>query len=180
MQVFNCDETGLSVVHRPGKVMAEVRRRNVYAVTSGEKGKTHTVVSCVSASGYVLPPMMIYPRKQSLPEKFREGAVANTLLDVGVNYACTLLRRRFSLMKTPEYKPEAAPTPFPVPANATAVISANNAGTEASITGTSSSPTSPATSPHSLVPAFTTNNVQSTTLSTSGPSTSRFVSPEDR
>ena len=57
MQVFNCDETGLSVVHRPGKVVAEVGRRNVYAVTSGEKGKTHTVVSCVSASGYVLPPM---------------------------------------------------------------------------------------------------------------------------
>ena len=80
MHVYNCDETGVSVVHRPGKVVAEVGRRNVFAVTSGEKGKTHTVLSCVSASGYVLPPMMVYPRKQSLPEKFREGAIANTLI----------------------------------------------------------------------------------------------------
>ena len=46
MQVFNCDETGISVVHKPGKVVAEVRWRNVYAVTSGEKGKTHTILVC--------------------------------------------------------------------------------------------------------------------------------------
>ena len=48
---------------------------NVYAITSAEKGKTRTVLSCVSASGYILPPVMVYPRKQSLPEKFKEGAV---------------------------------------------------------------------------------------------------------
>ena len=44
-------------------------------------GKTHTVLSCASASSYmyVLPPVMVYPRKQSLPEKFKEGAIANTL-----------------------------------------------------------------------------------------------------
>ena len=51
----------------------------MYAITSAEKGKTHTVLSCASASGYVLPPVMVYPRKQSLPEKFKEGAVSNTL-----------------------------------------------------------------------------------------------------
>ena len=51
----------------------------MYAVTSSERGKTHTILSCVSASGYVLPPMMVYPRKKSVPENFREGAVLNTL-----------------------------------------------------------------------------------------------------
>lgn len=76
MQVYNCDETGVSIVHKPGKVLAELGRRNVYAITSAEKGKTHTILSCVSASGYVLPPMMIYPRQQSVPEKFK-GAVCN-------------------------------------------------------------------------------------------------------
>ncbi len=79
MQVYNCDETGVSIVHKPGKVIAELGRRNVYAVTSAERGKTHTVLSCVSASGYTLPPMMVYPRKKSVPEKFQEGAIPNTL-----------------------------------------------------------------------------------------------------
>ena len=37
------DETGLSIVHKPGRVVAELGRRNVWAVTSAEKGKTHTI-----------------------------------------------------------------------------------------------------------------------------------------
>ena len=79
MQVYNCDETGVSIVHKPSKVIAELGRRNVYAITSAERGKTHTVLSCVSATGYALPPMMIYPRKKVVPENFKEGAVPNTL-----------------------------------------------------------------------------------------------------
>ena len=79
MQIYNCDETGVSVVHKPGKVVAEMGRHKVYAVTSAEKGKTHTILTCVSASSHVLPPMMIFPRKQTLPANFREGAVAQTL-----------------------------------------------------------------------------------------------------
>ena len=39
MQIYNCDETGVSVVHKPGKVVAEMGRHKVYAVTSAEKGK---------------------------------------------------------------------------------------------------------------------------------------------
>ena len=75
MQNYNCDETGVSVVHKPGKVVAEHGRRNVYAITSAERGKTH---SCVSASGYSLPPMMVYPRKKSIPESLKEGAIPHT------------------------------------------------------------------------------------------------------
>ena len=50
-QVYNCDETGVSIVHKPRKVLAELSRRNVYAITSAEKGKTHAILSCISASG---------------------------------------------------------------------------------------------------------------------------------
>ena len=53
----------------PGKVVTELGRRNVYAITSAEKGKTHTILACVSASGYVLPTVMIYPRKQVIRVK---------------------------------------------------------------------------------------------------------------
>ena len=66
MQIYNCDETGVSVLHKPGKVVAEMGRHKVYAATSAEKGKTHTILTCVSASGHVLPPMMIFPCKKHL------------------------------------------------------------------------------------------------------------------
>lgn len=79
MQIYNADETGISIVHKPGKVIAELGRRNVYSITSAERGKTHTIMACVSASGYVLPPMMIYPRKRAVPDNFKVEAVPGTL-----------------------------------------------------------------------------------------------------
>ena len=78
-QVKHDFETGVSIVHKPGKVIAELGHRNVYAITSAERGKTHTIVSCVSASGYTLPPMTIYPHKKSVLENFKVGAIPNTL-----------------------------------------------------------------------------------------------------
>ena len=57
---FNVDESGVSTVHKSGKVLAELGKRNVYALTSAEKGKTHTVLVCVSASGFFIPPLIIY------------------------------------------------------------------------------------------------------------------------
>ena len=62
-QIFNADETGVTIVHKPSKVVARMGRRNVPSLTSADKGKTHTVLACVSASGQVLPPLMVYPRK---------------------------------------------------------------------------------------------------------------------
>jgi hypothetical protein len=78
-QVYNADETGISIVHKPGKVLAEVGRKHVYSVVSGEKGKTHTILACTSAAGYVVPPLMIFPRKRTVPDKLKIGAVPNTL-----------------------------------------------------------------------------------------------------
>ena len=68
MQIYNSDETGVTIVHRPSKVVAELGRRHVYSVTSAERGHTHTVLSCISASGFVLPPCIVYPRKKRVPE----------------------------------------------------------------------------------------------------------------
>jgi len=79
MQIFNVDKTGVSIVHKPGKVIAEVGCRNVYALTSAERGKTHTILSCVSASGFVLPPLIVYPRKKSVPDHLREGSIPDTM-----------------------------------------------------------------------------------------------------
>ena len=79
MLVFNCDETGVSIVHKPGKVIAQLGRRNIHSITSAERGKTHTILSCVSATGYALPPTMVYPRKRAVPDKLKGDAFPNTL-----------------------------------------------------------------------------------------------------
>ena len=84
-QIFNADETGVTIVHKPSKVIAQVGRRNVPALTSAEKGRTHTILSCVSASGQVIPPFMIYPRERPVPLKMREGAYPNTFFQVSDN-----------------------------------------------------------------------------------------------
>ena len=85
MQIYNADETGVGIVHKPGKVIAQLGRRNVYSVTAAEKGKTHTILSCVSASGTTLPPLMVYPRKRCVPEKMKEGAVSGTMFVTSEN-----------------------------------------------------------------------------------------------
>ena len=78
-QVYNADETGISIVHKPGKVLAEVGHKHVYSIVPAEKGKTHTILACTSALGYVLPPLMIFPHKSLVPDKLKTGAVPNTL-----------------------------------------------------------------------------------------------------
>ena len=78
MQIYNMDETGISIVHKPSRVIAEYGRRNVWAVISAEKGKTHTVLACASAAGYSLPPFMIYPRKK-MTARLREGSFPGTV-----------------------------------------------------------------------------------------------------
>ena len=79
MQVYNADETGVSIVHKMGKVLAHLGCRHVYSVVSGEKGKIHTILTCISTSGVVLPPMTVYPRKKKVPDNVREDCVPNTL-----------------------------------------------------------------------------------------------------
>ena len=59
MQVYNCDETGVSFVHRPGKVATEVGRRNAYTAIYKhvhlEKRVRPTPFFWCSASGYISP-----------------------------------------------------------------------------------------------------------------------------
>ena len=63
-RVFNMDETGLTVVHKPRKVLAQRGDKQVGRITSGEKGETMTVICAISASGTYVPPMLIYKRKR--------------------------------------------------------------------------------------------------------------------
>ena len=55
------------------------------SLTSADKGKTHTILACVSASGQVIPPFMVHPRKQPVPKNLRVGAYPNTVFNLSEN-----------------------------------------------------------------------------------------------
>ena len=62
-QIYNCDETGITTVHKPTKVIAPTRKHCVSSMASGEKGITTTVLCACNATGHFVPPMMIFKRK---------------------------------------------------------------------------------------------------------------------
>lgn len=62
--IWNVDETGISAVTDPGKIVAEKGQQRVGSITSGERGKTVTAVCAVNATGVYVPPMLIYPRQR--------------------------------------------------------------------------------------------------------------------
>ena len=65
-RIFDMDESGLTVVHKPRKVLAHRGQKQIGKVTSGEKGETMTVICAVTASGTYVPPMLIYKRMSDL------------------------------------------------------------------------------------------------------------------
>ena len=60
--VYNLDETGCTTVQVPSSVVTLKGKKQVGAVTSGERGQLVTVLYAVSATGNVIPPLFIFPR----------------------------------------------------------------------------------------------------------------------
>ena len=58
------DESGLTVVHRPGKVIAKHGQKKVGEIVSGEKAQTVTVICAFSVLGNYIPPALIFKRKR--------------------------------------------------------------------------------------------------------------------
>ena len=74
-RIFNVDETGVSVNPKGmSKIIATKGKRQVGALSSGERGETVTVEICFSASGAYMPPMFIFGRKK-MQQAFMDGIV---------------------------------------------------------------------------------------------------------
>ena len=74
--IFNMDETGLPMDPKASKSVYRKGEKNPLACSSGNKSQT-TVVACVSAAGYCMPPLVILNRK-SVPSCYKEGEVPGT------------------------------------------------------------------------------------------------------
>ena len=77
-QIYNCDESGLTCVHKPVKVIAKKGKRVVPSITSAERGQTTTILVAMNATGVYVPPMMIFKRKR-MKENLIDHAPARTL-----------------------------------------------------------------------------------------------------
>ncbi|KAL3280716.1 hypothetical protein HHI36_003952 [Cryptolaemus montrouzieri] len=53
-------QTGIQVNNKLGKVLATKGDKEVYTLTSSEKGENVSVIACCSAEGYFMPPVLIF------------------------------------------------------------------------------------------------------------------------
>lgn len=65
--VFNMDETGMPFNPKGLKVVAEKGVKNVSSISSDKKTQI-TVVGCISAAGFAIPPMVVWDRKTLHPD----------------------------------------------------------------------------------------------------------------
>ena len=76
-RIYNMDESGLPLDHKPAKVIALKGTKKVHCRTSGNKMQI-TVLACANAAGSVIPPMVIFEGKRLNPE-WTKGEVPCTL-----------------------------------------------------------------------------------------------------
>jgi len=61
-QIRNLDETGVTTVQRPSKILAEKGTKQVGSVVSQERGSLITLSCAVNALGNSIPPYFVFPR----------------------------------------------------------------------------------------------------------------------
>ena len=57
--IYNCDKTGMPLDPAPPKFIARKGQKHTQSITTGNKTQI-TVLSCCSASGCVLPPIIVF------------------------------------------------------------------------------------------------------------------------
>lgn len=82
-RIFNVDETGITTVQKKcSKIYGPKGVKKVGAAISAERGRTISVIFCVSASGCYIPPMLVYPRKR-MPLTLQKNG------PIGASYKCS-------------------------------------------------------------------------------------------
>lgn len=77
-RMYNCDETGVQTSHKPGKIVATTGRKQVWSLTSCDRGVNTTAEVAMSAVGHFIPPMLIFARKRFKAE-LMDGTLAGTI-----------------------------------------------------------------------------------------------------
>lgn len=73
--IWNIDETGVTTVHKPNRVVGRKGFRQIGRITSAERGTLVTVAVAVNAAGNSIPPFIVFPRVNYQPHFVRDGPV---------------------------------------------------------------------------------------------------------
>ncbi|XP_065662840.1 uncharacterized protein LOC136085459 [Hydra vulgaris] len=60
--IWNCDETGITTVHVPPKILAPKGKKQIGSITSAERGNNVTMIAAINATGNSIPPLLVFPR----------------------------------------------------------------------------------------------------------------------
>ena len=75
-RIYNVDETGMPLDHRPPKIVTQRGHKKVRYRTAGNKSQI-TVIECVSATGHAVPPFVIWDAK-SMNKEWTNGEIPGT------------------------------------------------------------------------------------------------------
>lgn len=75
--IYNVDETGVTTVQKPDKVVARRGIRQVGAITSGERDTLVTVTFALNALGNTIPHLFIFPRVRYHDHFVRDGPIGS-------------------------------------------------------------------------------------------------------
>lgn len=71
--IYNLDESGVTTVQKPDRVVSRKGMKQVGKHTSAERGSLVTLVMCVAADGSRIPPYFVFPRTNYRPEFIEKG-----------------------------------------------------------------------------------------------------------
>ena len=71
--IYNIDETGVTTVQKPSRIVAKKGIKQVGALISAERGQLVTVICGVNALGNYIPPMFIFPKMRYKDHFIRDG-----------------------------------------------------------------------------------------------------------
>ncbi len=76
-QIYNCDESGLPLEHKPPRIVSAKGTRKVRQISSGNKTQI-TIRGCCNAAGQAIPPMVVFSGNR-FNHELSKGEVPGTL-----------------------------------------------------------------------------------------------------
>jgi len=63
-RLYNCNETGITIVqHKHTKISGLKGKHQISSVQSANRGYLATVITCMSPTGHLIPPLLVFTRK---------------------------------------------------------------------------------------------------------------------
>lgn len=75
--IWNVDETGITTVQKPDRVLARKGHKQIGRITSAERGTLVTLAVAVSAGGNSMPPFFVFPRVNFKSHFLNNGPVGS-------------------------------------------------------------------------------------------------------